>query len=978
MKNKYKRHKTVAVEVLFFRFCICVFVFLFFIFNFSFAIEPSLGKLEKERIHNALQVLNVQEKELGFEKKWATDSIYRLKIVSDLLDNPLKTADYLDKSVQQIDNYQNKITPQLLYLSQQLDITITNSDVNKLKQEVINPNWIELTDIIISSYKVGDRYLKQAIKNLKQDELTKLLIEAPVLWSDEEDSLNNLKGALHREFGVSVDTSKKTELDTILDIVRRIDRRSLVLSGLAVAIGVDKVLNILKESSSSLPSPVKGEGTIKGNIYFYQETEWGKFVIGSEEDNTYEGNYALIIDIGGNDTYKGRTGGAIGILSNPFSVAIDLNGDDLYDAPTKLFNFGAGLFGAGFLIDLKGNDVYKGYHNSLGAGLLGIGVLVDNEGDDIYTGGYYTQGAGNFGIGILTDAKGNDTYHGYNYCQGFGSTWGYGLLTDFEGQDNYYAGGKYTHAPLLPKDYRSMAQGFSIGFRPTASGGIGFLYDKQGQDFYNASVFAQGTSYWYSLGMLYDGEGNDFYNATEYAQGAGIHLSVGILVDKQGDDHYFSRLGPAQGEGHDLSVGILIDKKGNDSYLTSGGQGIGLTNSFGLFIDSDGDDIYALSEKNFGQGMANWSRGFCGIGLFLDLQGNDKYPRESPADNSSQWTQSVLGAGIDIMGADKPIEDIVQEEPDTTITTIDEIFKMASLWEVGNARKKVRWARAKLNTRVIEVIEYIFKNKIDTKDGLELRAIEEIAKAHPDSIKPYLYKAIHNDNRYTRSNSIYIVGKIKAKDAIDTLLLALQDKRNRPRWIISAFEEIGDTSVVLKILPYLFSKDEPARIASVNALGKLKDNRAIPDLYKALNDEMFTVRLAVETALVILSDSSLYYILNEYHRGTETQRGRSDFPVAISRSNLKVVNSVIGILGSIAEKMASDSTSKLDKQKMRDEIKRIIIPYLDAKEPSFRLKAVEALGKKLNDPSLKPLLQSKMASETNEFVLTKYKQILKE
>jgi hypothetical protein len=919
--------------------------------------EPSLGQLEKFKISEALQIQGITEKELGFEKKWATDSGYRLKIVTDLMDNPLKTPDYLDASVLAIDSLNNKIVSELVYLSQQLDIRITNNDVNNLNQEItyeINNTHSfgleHLGDMILSSYRVAHRYLKEATKSLTQDEITKLLIEVPILWSDEEDTLSGLKGALHREFKVPVDTSQKIELDTILEIFKKIDRHSLALSGLAVSIGVDKVLFIIKASLAPLfiGTPVKVEDGIKGSVYLYKETEWGKVVIGTQEDNIYEGDYALIIDVGGNDIYKGRTGSAVGILSNPFSVAIDLKGDDLYDASQTLFNFGAGLLGCGILLDLKGNDTYKGYHFSQGAGLFGTGVLLDYEGDDIYSAGCFSQGAGNLGIGILTDIKGNDTYRGYENCQAFSSTWGYGLLTDLEGQDNYYTGGKYTHAPLLPKDYRSMAQGFSIGFRPTAAGGIALLYDKSGQDFYNASVFAQGTSYWYSLGMLYDGEGNDFYNATEYAQGAGIHLSVGILVDKQGDDHYFSRLGPSQGEGHDLSVGILIDKKGNDSYLTSGGQGIGLTNSFGLFIDCEGNDVYTTSEKSFGQGTANWSRGFGGIGLFLDLQGNDKYPRESPANDTSKWTQDVFGVGIDIIGVEQPVEDIVQEEPDTTITAIDEIFKMASLWEVGNARKKVRWARAKLNTRVIEAIEYIFKNKIDTKDGLELRAIEDLAKALPDSIKPYLYKAIHNDNRYTRSNSIYIVGKIKAVDMIDTLLVALQDKRNRPRWIISAFEEIGDTSVVSKILPYLFSKDEPTRIASANALGKLKDNRAIPDLYKALSDKFFTVRIAAETALVAIGDSSLNYLL------TKTK-------------DPKIIG-IIAVLGA--------GLDMAKKRAERDKIIKIIEPYLDNSNVSIRLKAVDALGR-FNDPSLKLLFESKMALEINKFVLTKYKEVLK-
>ena len=949
---------------------LCVFNFWYLIFCFTsslWAFEPSLGKSDRENINKALQAQGVTEQELSFEKKWATDSGYRLKIVTELMDEPLKMPDYLDASVQAIDTLNNKIVSELVFLSQQLDINITTNDINNLNQEITNeinntPSYglEHLADMILSSYRVANRYLKKAIKNLKQDEITKLLIEAPVLWSDEEDTLSGLKGALHREFKVPVDTSQKIELDTILEIFKKLDRRALAFSGLAVAIGVEKVINILKESPSPLPFPVKGEGGIKGTVYLYKETEWGKVVIGSEEDNTYDGDYALIIDMGGNDIYKGRVGSGIGILSHPFSVAIDLSGDDLYDAPKTLFNFGAGLFGCGILLDMKGNDTYKGYHYSQGAGLFGTGILLDYQGDDIYSAGCFSQGAANLGIGILTDLKGNDTYRGYENCQAFSSTWGYGLLTDLEGNDLYYAGGEYKHTPLLKDDYRSMAQGFSIGFRPTAAGGIALLYDKSGQDFYNAGAFAQGCSYWYSLGMLYDAEGNDFYSATEYAQGAGIHLSNGILVDRSGDDHYCSRLGPAQGEGHDFAVGILLDKKGNDSYMTSGGQGIGLTNSFGLFIDDEGNDVYAINEKNFGQGMANWSRGFLGIGVFLDLQGEDRYPRISPAENNESWIQDEYGIGIDIKGKEK-VEEAEQEKElpaDTIKRPIADVFKDASLWEVGTATAKVKKARKELKNRVMEAVEYIFKeNQIQSKSGLELRAIEELALAFPDSIKPYLYKSIHNSDRYVRSNSIYLIGKIKPNDAIDTLKAALKDKQVRPRWVISAFGDIGDKKVVPFIIPYLFDKLEPTRITAAVALGKLKDSTAIPELIKSLDDKFFTVRSAAENALVQLSDSSLGNLLEQInHKGAWTQRKEI---------------SILRILGTTGAKLDT-----IEKQKERAQIIKILIPYLDAKEASLRVNAVDALGK-LNDQSIRPLLQAKMAQESDEFVLTKYKQVLK-
>ncbi|MEO0075393.1 MAG: hypothetical protein ABIK31_04710, partial [candidate division WOR-3 bacterium] len=413
---------------------------------FSYASTMSLSKADQEEIKKALQIQGITEKELGFEKKWAVDSIYRLKIVTELLDNPMHVPAYLDKSVRTVDSLKQGLSSQSLFLYNQLDIKITNGDIKKIKREITKqvknlPKRPSIINTINASYEIADKYLHQSIKNLTDLEINTLLMMAPVLWGDEEDSLSGLKGALHREFGIEIDTSVKVEIDTILNLFTKIDRRALALSGIVITAGIEQILEDIKNLSLDLTAKITVPN-VKGAVYYYEETKAGKLVIGSEEDNVYQGDYALIIDLGGNDVYRARVAGGIGVLASPFSVVIDLAGDDLYDSADKLFNLGAGLFGCGVLIDMQGNDTYKSSHYGLGAGLLGTGVLLDFDGDDIYSGGCFCQGAGNLGIGVLLDVNGDDTYRGYENCQAFSSTWGYGLLTDFSGNDLYYAGGK--------------------------------------------------------------------------------------------------------------------------------------------------------------------------------------------------------------------------------------------------------------------------------------------------------------------------------------------------------------------------------------------------------------------------------------------------------------------------------------------------------------------------------------------------------
>lgn len=359
------------------------------------------------------------------------------------------------------------------------------------------------------------------------------------------------------------------------------------------------------------------------------DTPAGRVLIGGTKDNTYTEDAALILDFGGNDKYFNHAGGSTRL--NPFSVVIDLSGDDVYSA-TDDFAQGAGLLGGGFLIDLEGNDRYMAKNYSQGAGILGIGILADLAGNDQYSAVSVSQGAASFGIGVLAEGNGDDTYFGNRFVQGFGFIKGFGAIVEAAGNDNYFAGGRFEDFRAPGKSYQSLSQGFGYGMRPWeslvgASGGIGVIAEAEGNDTYVADYFAQGSSYWFSLGILDDRKGNDRYIAGRYSQGAGIHMSAGILIDGEGDDNYLADYGVAQGCGHDYGVGFLLDNGGNDRYVSGFiAQGAGNDNGIGVLSDNGGDDEYYL--KSLGQGHGNFepARDLGSFGLLFDTGGgNDVY-----------------------------------------------------------------------------------------------------------------------------------------------------------------------------------------------------------------------------------------------------------------------------------------------------------------------------------------------------------------
>ncbi|MBN1592746.1 MAG: PQQ-like beta-propeller repeat protein [Candidatus Coatesbacteria bacterium] len=396
---------------------------------------------------------------------------------------------------------------------------------------------------------------------------------------------------------------------------------------------------------------------------FEFDTPIGFVMVGGAGDNVYnelangvrERN-ALLIDIGGNDLYEGRSAGSTGD-ETPMSIAIDLSGDDVYESDKDGCQ-GWGFFGIGVLLDFFGNDLYIAPDHSQGSSTFGIGILQDVYGDDLIIGEEMAQGASACGIGLLDNESGNDIYFSPQYAQGFGFTFGSGVLRDVEGNDFYFVGGvdvDFREQEPGQERYVCMGQGFGYGPRRDqeswqGAGGIGILTDGGGNDYYLGDYFAQGSSYWFSTGVLDDKGGDDVYVARRYSTGAGIHNSVGVLVDESGNDEYWG-WGVGVGHGLDASVGIVVDIMGDDFYsargwymMGHGGDGVG------VLIDNAGNDIYSQRDAT--------SLGYAGpydvglrrpIGIFVDVDGADAYTTKG---NNRSWMADETGVGIDLTAGD--------------------------------------------------------------------------------------------------------------------------------------------------------------------------------------------------------------------------------------------------------------------------------------------------------------------------------------
>ena len=398
-------------------------------------------------------------------------------------------------------------------------------------------------------------------------------------------------------------------------------------------------------------------------ILFQFDTPIGFVMVGGAGDNIFDRNTnglrernALLVDIGGNDRFEGRTAGAAGD-DTPISVCIDLSGDDTYQSSSSGCQ-GWGLFGIGVLTDFSGDDMYIAPDHSQGASTFGVGVLRDVFGNDVFLGQEMAQGASACGIGLLSNESGNDIYFSPQYAQGFGFTFGSGVLRDREGDDFYFVGGldvDFREGEPGKERYVCMGQGFGYGPRRDqegwqGAGGIGILTDGAGNDYYLGDYFAQGSSYWFATGILDDKAGDDVYVARRYSTGAGIHNSVGVLVDEAGNDEYWG-WGVGIGHGLDASVGIVVDIMGDDSYSARGWYTMGHGgDGVGVLLDNAGNDVYSQRDaSSLGYGgpyMGNYRRP---LGVFVDADGTDAY---STKGNERFWVSDETGVGIDMTAGD--------------------------------------------------------------------------------------------------------------------------------------------------------------------------------------------------------------------------------------------------------------------------------------------------------------------------------------
>jgi len=583
------------------------------------------------------------------------------KDYSDLHGNPTSSADYvldISSRSKNIDQYGNGISSYIKDLSE-------NFGFKRKMKEISYETYGSSEDALKALFNdTSSNEYKEAISALKgiSEEVDSSLAEflsaaiyASNLYIAQSSKVNDTQyNALYNYSLTLPATDDPSPLNHAYEINKKIDSGKLMLAGTVISEAAEKLSNRLRNIGSLTPDEKKIE----------IETPLGNIILGSSGDDYYKSPKAfLIADTAGNDRYTGSVAASIS-KSMPISVVIDIDGNDTYDSSDKRApSQGTGIFGAGILFDLNGNDIYSAYKMSQGAAMFGLGILFDGKGNDTYSSVLSSQASVNFGFALLADKEGDDKYHAYAGSQAHAGNQAMAFLVDLSGDDDYsveqkvkggYGWLEYSHGYM-----GNWSQGCGAGNRSVSttlgglSGGIAGLIDHQGNDTYLGSYWVQGVGYWSGIGFVSDMDGNDKYTASYYSQASVAHFGIGILTDINGNDRFsLSSAGSGAGLGFvwDRGVAFFANDGGNDVYVSDnysfgsawseydekGEADQDLTYAF--FIDTGGEDVYSTcSDNSFGWGLG---------GFFIDTDGYDSYQFPRIKNNFSLCDRSSTQNGV--------------------------------------------------------------------------------------------------------------------------------------------------------------------------------------------------------------------------------------------------------------------------------------------------------------------------------------------
>ena len=259
------------------------------------------------------------------------------------------------------------------------------------------------------------------------------------------------------------------------------------------------------------------------------------------------------------------------------------------------------------------------------------------------------------------------------------------------------------------------------------------------------------------------------------------------------------------------------------------------------------------------------------------------------------------------------------------------LWRDACLWEVGSNAEKVPEARRRLVAEGARVLDFLIPAKLDTKDTLVTRALNVVITGIGKDAAERLVPCLGSDKADVRRNAADLLGALGATEAAPAIAELLADPDAR-LGALAALGQLKSPAAVPQIAA-LMESDAPERVRYTAAatLGAVGGDEAVRALAGQLSSPVAPLRYAAQYALEAL-------------KATGALRAR------LGDADLRVRLHAIAALGHI-----QDRASRPD-----------LLRFLEDPSPLVRGFAAEALAA-MPDPSDRPIVQARLAGETDPF-----------
>jgi hypothetical protein len=454
--------------------------------------------------------------------------------------------------------------------------------------------------------------IKRALIEAQADQAAAL---APLTKTEIRELATNIYPVMVGQNRVGHTLSDRGTGRRLVDLMEKMDRGAMVGAAEALLpLSDPQILDQLKNYPDSGDVSVAG---VSGHVVARIQTPAGAIIIGGKEPNTYDldlmGDVALVIDLGGDNTYRDGTVS----IDRPLLVNVNLGGRNVYRSSKPAVQ-GGSILGVSMIVNAEGGNHYDADDLAQASTIGGVGIIVEFGGDNVYRGVRRVQAQAIGGIGIIVSHGGGNSYHAAMWGQGLGGPLGFGIIDGIQGHDHYYLGGLYpnSYKPETP-GYEGFGQGVGGGIRQVADGGIGMLLSGGGHNVYEFDYLSHGGGYWCGLGFARDFGGyskslicrKNFYGGerTErlfqrFGCGWGCHYAQGFCFDDKGHSTFEGNI-MGSGMGWDCSVGALCVFGGNNHFEAADSlvQGCGAQGSLGILYQY-GDNSEFIG---YGQGYAS-------------------------------------------------------------------------------------------------------------------------------------------------------------------------------------------------------------------------------------------------------------------------------------------------------------------------------------------------------------------------------------